>query len=67
MNHECVELHQNDDNTNDIKEGGNGDGDGDAGDRNSNGDDNDDNDDEDLVLSQFVCVGAGGQESPLES
>ena len=24
-------------------------------------------DDDDLVLSQFVCVGAGGQESPLES
>ena len=23
--------------------------------------------DDDLVLSQFVCVGAGGQESPLES
>ena len=32
-------------------------------DENSNGDD----DDDDLVLSQFVCVGAGGQESPLES
>ena len=26
-----------------------------------------DNDDDVLVLSQFVCVGAGGQESPLES
>ena len=26
-----------------------------------------DGDDDDLVLSQFVCVGAGGQESPLES
>ena len=24
-------------------------------------------DDDVLVLSQFVCVGAGGQESPLES
>ena len=29
--------------------------------------DDDSGDDDDLVLSQFVCVGAGGQESPLES
>ena len=37
--------------------------------------DNNDDDDDDIndkdddvpVLSQFVCVGAGGQESPLES
>ena len=36
----------------------------------NNDDDDDDivdNDDDVLVLSQFVCVGAGGQESPLES
>ena len=36
-----------------------------------NDNDNDDgivdNDDDVLVLSQFVSVGAGGQESPLES
>ena len=37
-----------------------------------NDNDNDDgivdnDDDDDLVLSQFVSVGAGGQESPLES
>ena len=39
----------------------------DANEENSNTDDNCDDDDDDLVLSQFVCVGAGGQESPLES
>ena len=44
-----------DDNENDDNEDGNANGDG------------DDDDDDDLVLSQFVCVGAGGQESPLES
>ena len=53
-----VELHYEDDD-NDNQNDGEYDGDDDFGD----GDDNDD----DLVLSQFVCVGAGGQESPLES
>ena len=37
-------------------------------DNDNNGDDGIvDNDDDVLALSQFVCVGAGGQESPLES
>ena len=53
-----VELHYEDDD-NDSQNGGDDDRVDDFGD----GDDNDD----DLVLSQFVCVGAGGQESPLES